>query len=524
MRLSPLLAARARCTRTLTALAVIILALTGWLLALAPAASAQVYFTAFFAEGGTGVERAAFDGSDLQALQFQPIGFADGIALDVPDGSMYWTDTSAGTIWRSNLNGSEAQVVLLDGGREPLGIALDLAHEKMYWTDSEGVKRAALDGSVPELLTKEAARGFIALDLATQQMFWADWPSGNIRVAAMSPSPVVTSIAKSPACPFGIAVDEANAKVYWLGIEVKEKLKCEKSASITRLNLDGTEPRVIVKRPGAAFEGGLVVDPAAGKIYWSEAELHDISSADLEGEHERVLFKTGADIPEGLAIETTDPRPANTAAPAIEGSAVVGSPLVCNPGAWTGTGPVSFTYQWVIPGAGALEGATTNVFVPYGELAGASLQCVVSATDDIETTVASSAAQSVGAYPSAPPAAVPAQLIAGIALASMTAHRTTARVPVFASATAVATLTATPRRAVQRASARRRAQRRSRSRPRSSKRSAGAIKVTRRIPMGRSAITLSRLARGRTYALTLTVESADGQVVVSKATLRVPRR
>jgi hypothetical protein len=42
--------------------------------------------------------------------------------------------------------------------------------------------------------------------------------------------------------------------------------------------------------------------------------------------------------------------------------------------------------------------------------------------------------------------------------------------------------------------------------------------------MGRSAITLSRLVRGRTYALTLTVEGADGQVVVSTATLRVPRR
>src|SRR5260221_524200 len=159
------LAARARRARNLT-----LLALVGWLLVLVPAAGAQVYFTAFFAEGGTGVERAGFDGGNLEAVQFQPIGFADGIALDVPDGRMYWTDTFAGTIWRSNLNGSEAEVVYLDGGREPLGIALDLAHEKMYWTDNEGVKRAALDGTVPELLTSEPARGFIALDLATQQM------------------------------------------------------------------------------------------------------------------------------------------------------------------------------------------------------------------------------------------------------------------------------------------------------------------------------------------------------------------
>src|ERR1700757_730598 len=94
----------------------------GALLALAPSARAQVYFSAFFEEGGTGIERAAFDGSERQTVQFQPIGFADGVALDVPDGKLYWTDTSAGTIWRSNLNGGEAEVVMIDGGRETLGI------------------------------------------------------------------------------------------------------------------------------------------------------------------------------------------------------------------------------------------------------------------------------------------------------------------------------------------------------------------------------------------------------------------
>jgi Low-density lipoprotein receptor repeat class B len=520
MRVPPLSDARARRARKFALAATL-----GWLLALAPAASAQVYFTAFFAEGGTGIERAQFDGSELQELQFQPIGFADAIALDVAHGAMYWTDTSAGTISRSNLNGSEAQVLIIDGGREPIGIALDLPHEKVYWTDSEGVKRASLDGTVPELLTKETARGFIALDLATQEMFWADWPSGNVRSAPMAPAPLVTSVAKGQACPLGIAVDETNAKIYWLGIEVKEKPKCEKSSAITRANLDGSEAKVIVKRPEAAFEGGLAVDPAAGKIYWSEAELHDISSADLAGAGEQVLFKTGGDIPEGLAIETADPRPRNTSAPTIEGSAVVGSPLFCDPGAWTGTGSVSYSYQWVVPGEGAIEGATTSVFVPFGELAGTALQCVVTAADAVATTVASSAALTVGAYPSAPPAPAPAQLIAGIALARLTAHGTTARVPVFASSAGVATLTATPRRAARRASSHRAAQRRRRSRRSSTKHStAAALKVTRRIPSGRSAITLTRLVRGLTYTLTLNVEGADGQVASSTATLRVPRR
>src|SRR5207302_8597113 len=128
--------------------------------------------------------------------------------------------------------------------------------------------------------TKEQARGFIALNLATQQMFWADWPSGTIRSAPMTGTVRVTDIAKGQPCPFGIAVDEADGNVYWLGLEVKEKPRCEKNASIARAKLDGSALQTIVKRPGAGFEGGLAVDPAAGKIYWTEAEAHDLRTSD----------------------------------------------------------------------------------------------------------------------------------------------------------------------------------------------------------------------------------------------------
>src|SRR5438477_8690451 len=151
---SPRICDRAPRARSATVLAAATALAVALILLLAPQARAQVYFTAFFELGGTGIERAGFDGGQLQSLAFQPIGFADGIALDVPAGKMYWTETSAGAIWRANLNGSEAQTILIDSGREPLGIALDAAHEQMYWTDSEGVKRAKLDGTGVELLTK----------------------------------------------------------------------------------------------------------------------------------------------------------------------------------------------------------------------------------------------------------------------------------------------------------------------------------------------------------------------------------
>jgi low density lipoprotein receptor-related protein 5/6 len=490
----------------------------GALLALAAPARAQVYFTTFFAEGGTGVERAGLDGSGLQSLQFEPIGFADGIALDVAAGKMYWTETSAGAIWRANLNGSEAQTILIDSGREPLGIALDLAHEQLYFTDVEGVKRAHMDGAGVELLTKEAARGFIALDLATQQMFWADWPSGTIRSAPIASPALVTTIVKGQPCPFGVALDETNGNLYWLGLEIKEKPKCEKSAAIVRARLDGSAIATILKRPGAGFEGGLAVDPALGRLYWTEAEGHDIRSASLSGGGEGVLLGTGGDFPVGLAVDSADPHPQNTTAPAIEGIPMVGAPLYCTAGSWTGIGPISFVYQWATAGGNPIEGATSSVFVPPAELAGAAARCVVTAADAVETASAASPAVAIAPYAASAPAP---QLVAAIAMTRMLAHGSRFAVPVFSSLAGVATLEAIPQPSTHRSRAQ--AQRHPiRSRRRARRRSApGTIVVRRSLRAGRNAIVLTRLQPGLLYVLRLTVTSAEGQSAKSSSALRV---
>jgi Low-density lipoprotein receptor repeat class B len=491
--------------------------------AIAPVgAQAKVYFSAFLAQGGTGIERSAFDGSALETLQFEPTGFADDVALDTLDGKMYWTDTNASVIWSANLNGSDAQIVLDDFGQQPLGIALDVASGKMYWTDAEGVKRAALDGTKPELLAKGPARGFIALDLVAQQMYWADLPSGDIKTATMTVEPAVTNVVTKQSCPFGIAVDHAGGTVYWLDLEINEfneKQKCKKEDAILRANLDGSDVQPLLERPGAGFGGGLAIDPAAGRLYWSEAEARDIGVSNLDGSQAQTLLGTGEDIPEGLAVDATDPHPANTTAPAVEGNAQVGSPLSCNPGSWTGTGPLFFGYQWAIVGATAIEGATAGTYVPSAEEAGSMLVCAVTATDNVETSAATSAAVTVAPFPSgpAPPplAVVHTRLIAGIALAKLTGSGTRARVPIFTSVAGIATIKATPIR--RRHSAASRAKSKSTVQPR-------AITVTRRVGAGRTTITLKRLVPGTTYRLMLTMKSADGQATHDAATLKVAKR
>jgi len=498
-------------------------------LALAPAAAqGKVYFTAFLGEGGTGIDRAAFDGSALQTLQFQPIGFEDGLALDVASGRMYWTDTDASTIWSSNLNGSEAHTLLIDPSGEPLGIALDLAAGKLYWTDRAGIKRASLDGTQVELLVKGQARGFIALDPAAAQMYWADLPTGTIRSAAMAVEPLVSELIINQVSPFGVAVDPVHGRLYWMTLDVKGGKK-ERNL-ISSAKLDGSEAQPLIERGGGeeaigAFEGGLVVDPQAGRLYWGEAAARRIATSNLDGSEAQTLFSTGSDTPEGLAVDTVSPHPVVTSPPSIEGSAQVGAPLQCNPGEWSSTGPISLSYQWQLAGSGTVEGATGRWFVPPSEAAGEQLTCVVSARDSVDEGVATSAAVSISALPGTGPAQPATRLVGGIALARLRSSGTRARVPVFSSAPATATLTATRRaRPGSRLSGHGAHAHRHEAAHNHRRALRRTISVTRALAAGRASITLTGLTRGATYKLMLTLRSPDGQRTTDTATLKVAKR
>jgi Low-density lipoprotein receptor repeat class B len=482
-------------------------------------AEAKVYFSAFLGGGGTGIERAGFDGGGLETLQFQPVGFADGIALDSAAGRMYWTDTNASVIWSANMNGAEAQIVLDDFGAEPLGIALDTAAHKMYWTDTAGIKRANLTGTEVELVSKGPARGYIALDPRAGRMYWADYPTGTLKTAATTPEAPITNVVSKQPSPFGVALDTASGKLYWLQLNL-EKRKTEKNV-IRRANVDGSEIQTLIERPGAGFEGGFAIDPAAGRLYWSEAEAHDIATANLDGSGVQALFSTGQDSPEGLAVETASPRPRNLAAPTIEGNVQVGGLASCNPGAWAGTGPIGFAYQWRIAGGAAIEGATGPQYTPTSDQAGARLVCGVSATDAIDTSTASSAAAGIAPLEGPSPAPARTPLIAGIALARMTGSGTSARVPVFTSLAGRASLTAVP---VLHVRPRRQGHRAGRSRGRARARQPSRVTLSLVLPAGRSVLTLHHLLPGRSYLLFFTLVSGDGQRASDAARLTVRHR
>jgi hypothetical protein len=81
--------------------------------------------------------------------------------------------------------------------------------------------------------------------------------------------------------------------------------------------------------------------------------------------------------------------PANTVAPAVTGTATVGSTLTTTNGTWTGAPAPTFTYQWQRSGSN-IGGATSSTYVIQAADAQNTLRCVVTATNTLGAVSANS--------------------------------------------------------------------------------------------------------------------------------------
>jgi hypothetical protein len=72
--------------------------------------------------------------------------------------------------------------------------------------------------------------------------------------------------------------------------------------------------------------------------------------------------------------------PVNTVAPAISGTAQVGSTLTCSQGTWTGTAPITYAYQWKRNGSN-ISGATNSTYTIQVADGGTTVSCTVTATN-----------------------------------------------------------------------------------------------------------------------------------------------
>jgi alpha-tubulin suppressor-like RCC1 family protein len=137
--------------------------------------------------------------------------------------------------------------------------------------------------------------------------------------------------------------------------------------------------RVIGTQLGDALRGVVTGENAAGKASASSAETATVAVG----------------------------PPVNTALPVISGKAEEGQTLSASTGAWAGTEPFIYTYQWKTCNSSGescsnISGATSSAYKLTSSSVGKTLRIVVTAKNSVESTEATSSASAVVIVPSPP--------------------------------------------------------------------------------------------------------------------------
>jgi hypothetical protein len=214
------------------------------------------------------IMRANIDGSDVQTVV--PLGHTTTpkqLTLDVTGGKVYWCDRGDvgdksvnPKIMRVNFDGSDLETLIDKDLISPVGIALDVPNEKIYFTDRYAniIKRANLDGSDVEVVVQNTTYPVdLALDLTNRWMFWTGRQDGTVFRTNMDENDQdgagIDSIVTGLTAPIGMGIDRVNNKIYYTEVFVKEH-----SGAIWRADTDGQNA---VKLRTTALPLGLYFAP-----------------------------------------------------------------------------------------------------------------------------------------------------------------------------------------------------------------------------------------------------------------------
>ncbi|MFI5005557.1 MAG: hypothetical protein ACHQE6_11150 [Solirubrobacterales bacterium] len=109
-----------------------------------------------------------------------------------------------------------------------------------------------------------------------------------------------------------------------------------------------------------------------------------------------VLGQT-ATVEHNVAVEPEPPPPppptppSNTAAPTVSGTAQVGTTLTAHTGTWSGTAPITYTYQWRRDATTNIAGATKSTYTPVAADVEHTLDVLVTAHNSAGSQAAASA-------------------------------------------------------------------------------------------------------------------------------------
>jgi sugar lactone lactonase YvrE len=128
-------------------------------------------------KSASGIWNANLDGSGVALLNSPFVGQPTGMAIDSAAGQLYFVNTDS--IRRVNVDGSHPVDLVSGGINLAFGIALDLSEQKVYWTEanSRRIRRANLDGTAVETviaLPTPRSPMALAIDAESRKIYWSE--------------------------------------------------------------------------------------------------------------------------------------------------------------------------------------------------------------------------------------------------------------------------------------------------------------------------------------------------------------
>lgn len=342
----------------------------------------------------------------------------EGMAIDTVTGRLYVASSDGGAdgkgqILFANLNGSGAGVFTAPGApvEEPFGVVLDPTTRLIYWANGASgpgngsIAWAKLDGSAGGVLNTAGATVVdpykIGLDPVNGRVYWGSYPSPDPTISYANANNTggggSLSLSPAPESAYAFAVDPAAGRLYWSEGQAERFAYSGLLGGATQvLNTSGAL---------TTTSYGFAVDPTLNKISWpnydnDEDRVNGLGFASLSGGSGGNITPQVAPFngPQDLLVLKS---PTGTGAPGVTRSKKSRAQLSCSTGSWAADfagsfvyqAPTTYAYQWLRDGK-AVSGATAATFTAKSP---GKYACTVTAANQAGSTAQTSAAATVKA-------------------------------------------------------------------------------------------------------------------------------
>ncbi len=210
---------------------------------------------------------------------------------------IFYPTFSDGHIWQVDTHGVGLEMI--DNAAGGLrAIALNPEAEDLYWTDVDwdAIMRIHLPTSHVDVLpiTGLSFPNGVAVLPSANLLCWGDATAGVVGAAQLNGTGAHTLLATPFHC--GIAFDRLHQKIYW------STALTATTGEIRRANLNGSNVEVVVV--GYGKPARIALDPAGGKIYWTDYVLDAVARANMDGTSVTYIYAVGSNLnPDGIALD-----------------------------------------------------------------------------------------------------------------------------------------------------------------------------------------------------------------------------